>query len=67
MGGGQDTKTNPSVCQINKSILGIVVFPAAEKITAILLVHRRQERPTGSKGEKVGNAKVAFTLVDEKG
>lgn len=45
--------SNPSVCQINKSILGIVVFPApAEKITAILLVHRRQERPTGNKGEE---------------
>lgn len=54
------------MCQINKSPLGIVFFLAAEKTTAIILVHRRQERPIGSKGGKVGKAKVAFTLVDEK-
>lgn len=65
-GGGQDIKTI-WVCQINKSTLGIVFFLAAEKTTAIILVHRRQERPLGSKGGKVGKAKVAFTLVDEKG
>ena len=55
------------MCQINKSTLGIVFFLAVEKTTAIILVHRRQERPIGSKGGKVGKAKVAFTLVDEKG
>ena len=59
-------KNNLWVCQINKSPLGIVFFLAAEKTTAIILVHRRQERPIGSKGGKVGKAKVAFTLVDEK-
>ena len=60
-------KNNLWVCHINKSPLGIVFFLAAEKTTAIILVHRRQERPIGSKGGKVGKSKSGFYFSWWKG